>query len=544
MKTNFADYVIVGGGTAGCVLAARLSENPLVSVIMLEAGPRYRGLFIQMPAGFGALYEKGKYHWPYKSNAEPFAANKVLPYKMGRVVGGSSAINGLVWARGNVRDYDDWRTSGCSGWGYSDIEPLFRRIEAFEDPSDTSMGQNGPIPVMRGRPEKQVLSDAFLKAAALAGYQINPNHNSGGQEGFCALHRNTHKGRRGDVYQGYIHPIRRRKNLTILSGHTVFKLEMEGKTVTGVLSRQGSTLHRFTAKNEVILSAGSVASPQLLELSGIGNRKLIEAQGITTLHDLPGVGENLHTHPTIALTFSCKTPDSILTKTKGVGKILAGIRWFMNRTGPAATNHFEAGAFLKSRAGIDRPDYQLTFLPLALAGTVRAIDSHGFQVYVELVGCKSRGQVHIASSDINVQPEFCFNFLKDCRDLEVYKQAIKTVRHVVAQAPFEKLLDDEIIPGRAVTSNEDIETWIRQCASLSHHLVGSCKMGPSSDPMAVVDPELCVHGIKRLRVIDASIMPSVTSANTHATTVAVAEKGADLIKAANGNTKLKGEMLR
>jgi len=530
MKTHRADYIIVGGGTAGCVLAARLSEDPAVSVIMLEAGPHFRGLSIHMPAALGALYKKGAYHWSYQAEPERFANDKILPYKLGRVVGGSSAINGLVWARGNPRDFDAWAEAGCAGWAYRDIEPLYRRIEDFEDHSDSRMGHGGPIPVTVGQPENQPLTHAFIKAAEQSGERINANHNDGDQEGFCALHRNTRGGRRGDVYQGYIHPIRHRKNLTILSGHNVTRLLLEGKLAIGAEANSHGTSAKFLASREVLLCAGAIASAQLLEVSGIGEPDILAKAGVPLQHALPGVGENFHTHPTIAMTFTAKKPLSILNATSGAGKILAGLRWLFNRTGPAATNHFEAGAFLKSHPDADRPDYQLTFLPLALGDTTNPVDSHGFQIYAELVGCNSRGQTHVTSPDVTDQPAFCFNFLQDPRDVAIYKCAVATIRKIVVQPAFDDLLGRELVPGSNVSDDADVEAWIRQCASISHHLVGSCKMGPASDSMAVVGPDLKVHGINQLRIIDASIMPRVTSANTHATTIAIAEKGADLIK--------------
>ena len=530
MNGQTADFVIVGGGTAGLVLASRLTEDPAVSVIVLEAGPLNRGLLVHMPAALGTLYDKGALHWPYRSQPEPFAANKALPYKMGRVVGGSSAINGLVWARGNPRDFDEWAQLGCNGWSWADIEPIFRRVEAFEDRTDPAMGHNGPIPVRRGQPEKQVLADAFLKSAGQAGHRFNPNHNSGDQDGFCALQQNTCDGRRGDVYQGYIRRVHNRPNLTILPDQTVQKILFQDTRAIGVEAMTNGSAMQYIAQREVLLCAGSIASPQLLEVSGIGDPARLKHAGIALRHALPGVGESFHTHPTIALTFTCSRPVSILKSTRGVGKVMAGIRWLIDRKGPAATNHFEAGAFLKSHPDLDRPDYQLTFLPLALSGTTGAVDAHGYQVYIELVGCKSRGQTHATSPDITKQPEFCFNFLKDPRDVAVYKRAVATVRNLVRQPALANLTEAELVPGPDVQTDDELEAWIRKCASISHHLVGSCKMGPAGNPMAVVGPDLRVHGLQGLRVIDASIMPVVTSANTHATTIAIAEKGADMLR--------------
>ena len=532
MKTQESDFIIVGGGTAGLVLASRLSEDPSISVTVLEAGPHFRGLNINIPAGIGKLYEQGRYHWPYKSAPEPFADDKELTYKMGRVVGGSSAINGMIWVRGNPLDYDDWAANGCTGWSYSDIEPLFRRIESFEDKSVPEMGHEGPISVAKGRPQDQVLSNAFMESAAVAGYRINPNHNSGDQDGFCAMHRNTGKGRRSDVFQGYIAPFKQRANLVILSGYSAQKIEFDGTAATGVLASKNGVLQRFNARREVLLSAGGIASPQLLELSGVGNTDTLTSLGITPHHHLPGVGENFHTHPTLSLTYSCTQDSSIHGSTQLLGQIRAGLEWLLHRTGPAATNHFEAGAFLRSHPEADRPDFQLTFLPLALApgGMTKSSDYHGFQVYTELVGCKSRGSTHITSTDSANQPLFNFNFLQDPRDKVILREAIRVIREVVAQAPFDEYRGQELEPGAQISSVDDIDAWMRKTVNVSHHLSGSCKMGSADDPLAVVGPDLRVHGLQRLRVIDASIAPTVPTGNTHATTIAIGEKGADLIK--------------
>ncbi len=527
MSETAADYVIVGGGTAGCILAARLSEDPAVSVLVLEAGPDYRGLPIHIPAALGSLYTEGKYHWDYRSQPERFAADKKLPYKMGRIVGGSSAINGLVWVRGNPKDFDDWEASGCRGWGWSSMEPIYRRIEAFDNPADPYMGQDGPIAICAGRPQQQPLTAAFMDAAQQAGERINPNYNSGDQEGFCALHRNTGKGRRSDVYQGYIQPVRYRPNLTICAGQQARRILFKGNRAYAV--ETGTTRKIIHARMEVLLCAGPVASPQLLELSGIGQTGILQDAGITVHHELPGVGENFHTHPTISLSYSCRKPLSILRSTRGIGKIGAGLRWMLTRSGPAATNHFEAGAFLKSDAQADRPDFQLTFVPLALTESYGVVNTHGFEIYVELVGCRSRGQTHIVSADIEDQPSFCFNFLEHPRDLEVFRHSVARVRNLAAQSTLRNLINDEQAPGDKTSSEAAIEQWIRQRASLSHHLVGTCRMGPTNDALAVVDETLRVHGIDGLRVVDASVMPTVVTGNTHAAAIAIAERAGDLI---------------
>jgi choline dehydrogenase len=535
MKTLRADFVIVGGGTAGCVLAERLSEDPQSTVIVLETGSRHRGLKLHIPGAIAALYEEAAYHWPYVSAAEPYAGNKKLPYKMGRLVGGSSAINGMVWVRGNPKDFDDWAAAGNLGWDYASMARLFRRIESFEDDTDADMGLHGPIPVMRGRPEQQVLCNAFLKAAQMAGYPLNPNYNGRNQDGFCALHRNTRDGRRRDVYQGYIHGIRKRPNLKILHGHTVSRIELKDGVATGVIGTAAGKQYHVIADGEVILSAGSIASPQLLEVSGIGDPDHLKAANVPLTHALRGVGHNLHSHPTIKLTYGCRKPVSIYPATRPLGRLLAGVQWILSKSGPAATSHFEAGAFLRSHPACDRPDYQLTFLPLALQGTTGAVQGHGFQIYVELIGCKSRGHTHICSGDIGCQPAFVMNYLQDVRDIAVFTEAVRVVRKVVSQSAFEPFRGAEIEPGAQVSTQQDIAQWLRRTASLSHHLVGSCRMGPGTDPLAVVDSELRVHGIEHLRVADASIMPTITSGNTHATVVAIAENAADRIKETHGH---------
>ncbi len=527
MQDWSAVYIIVGGGTAGCVLAARLTEDPTVSVIVLEDGPDARPLLMDMPAGLSAHYNNGQYHWPYRSEPEPFAAKKTQPYKMGRVLGGSSAINGLVWVRGHPRDFDDWAAAGATGWDWASIEPYFRRIEVFEDRDDPWMGQNGPIPVTRGRPERQVLSKAFLTAAQEAGESINLNYNSGGQEEFCALHQNTRASERGDVRRGYLDPVRWRKNLTVLTGHRVEGLCFEGPTCTGVEATCEGWTNLFSAHREVLLCAGAVASPQLLEVSGVDHPEILRQAAIVPRQVLPGVGEHHHTHPTIAKTFESAGSYLILRATGGLGKIVAGLQWFLSRTGTAATNHFEAGAFLRAFPDSDRPDCQLTFLPLALSGTTDAATMHGYQVYVELISCRSRGRSRVVSPDISVQPCFRFNFLQDDRDMAVYRASVAMIRKIVSQPAMASLTKRETVPGSDVRSADALDRWIRNCAGLSHHLVGSCRMGQRPESGDVVGPDLRVHGINRLRVIDASVMPTVTTGNTHAATIVIAEKGAD-----------------
>ena len=530
---NKFDYVIVGGGTAGCVLASRLSENPKIRVAVLEIGPHYRGLPIHIPAAVSDLYERGRYHWGYHSKGEPRTNNRSLAYKMGRILGGSSAINGLVWVRGNRLDFDDWAAAGCDGWAYDDVAPIFRRIESYPDRTDTDMGHDGPIPIQRSRPQDQTLNKAFLKAAQQAGYPFNANYNGKDQEGFCAFQQNIGNGRRGDVYQGYMKQALQRPNLTIITDACVERILIEDGAACGVEYRTANQLKQIGATREVLLTAGTLATPQLLELSGIGDPEVLAANGIAVKHALPGVGHNLHSHPTINLSYKCRQPVSIYPITQFPKRWLAGLQWLIRRTGPAATNHFEAGAFLKTDEALDRPDIEITFLPLTTDGMTEVSKDHGFQIYVELIGCKSRGSSHIQSSDIARQPLFKMNYLEDERDLEAYRKSINIVRKLVSQQAFDEYRGKELSPSADIRSDDEMDRWLCNTVAVSHHLVGTCRMGPNDDTGSVVGPNLKLHGIKNLRIADASIMPKVTSGNTHATVIMIAERASDMIRSGN-----------
>lgn len=529
-KILLADYVIVGAGTAGSVVAARLSEDPDVSVIVLEAGPHNRGLSVRMPAGIRKLYEAGKLHWDYKSQPEPFAGNRRLPYKLGRVVGGSSAINGMIWVRGHPRDFDDWEAAGCSGWGYSSLEPIFRRIEAYQAADAPEMGKTGPIPITVGRPEQNALSQAFLSAAQEAGERINPNYNGTDQDGFAALQRNIRNGVRGDVHDGYLKQAKRRKNLRIVPNAVVSRIIIEKGRAVAVDLQGASGIERIIASKEVIVCAGAIGTPQILEASGVGNHAVLSRAGVDLVHSLPGVGENLQTHPAITTAYASSRPISILNVTRGLGMLAAGIRWVFTKTGPAATSHFEAGAFIRARPDADRPDCFLIFLPLLMEGAAGQKNRHGFQIFIDLYGVRSRGQTHIVSKDVSQPPEFRFNSLKEQSDVDAFVSAIGLIRKIVGQPAFRELLEGELRPGPGILGPKQLEDWIRSNIGRSHHLAGSCKMGPKTDPFAVVGPDLKVHGLEGLRVADCSIMPTVTSGNTHAAAIVIGEKAAELIR--------------
>jgi choline dehydrogenase len=522
---NSFDYVVIGGGTAGCVVASRLTKNRDVSVLVLESGPSWRGLAIEVPGALGDLYTGGKFHWHHLSEPEPHANNRQLPYKLGRIVGGSSAINGMVWVRGSARDFDDWAAQGCDGWSYEDVAPLYRRIEDYEDPNDAYMGQSGPISITRGDTTTP-LNSAFLRSAEQAGYPLNDNHNGPRQEGFCAMQRNTRRGRRCDVYRGYLQPALSRPNLVVWSDTHVQRIVLNDGRASAVEFKRGGVVSQVAARREILLAAGALASPQLLQLSGIGSPEKLRGLGIEPLIDLPGVGRNLHTHPVIKLSFRCKLPVSLYPATRFPGKWLAGLRWLVMRDGPAASSSFDVGGFMRSRDDLDRPDLQFTLVPLALGDLYSKFDGHGFEIYVELIGCKSRGWTALRSSDPSELPRFCFQFLQDQRDIQAFVRGLHIVRKMLAQPAFSPYAGESLIPKPGEETDEE---WIRRTVSISHHLAGSCRMGASNDEQAVVTPELKVRGVEGLRVIDASVMPTVTSGNTHAPVIMIAERASDLI---------------
>ncbi len=529
MKETPYDFIIAGGGTAGCILADRLSANKNHRVLLIEIGPHYRGLSVQIPAALGKMYESGKYHWRYRSQPEPFANNKQLTYKMGRLLGGSSAINGLVYLRGQSADYDDWAKMGCDGWSFKEVEPIFRRIENSENTQDPNAGMSGRIGVVDHDSGSSVLNQCFLTACREAGHPYSDNLNAARALGFGRLPRNTRGGKRSDVYAAYLQAALGRDNLTVVCNARVEKIVVESGRAAGLVYSMRGESKTVRARREVILTCGSLGTPQLLQLSGIGDPDLLGALKIPQVHALPSVGKNLHTHPTISFAWQCKRAVSIFPYTRAPRSWLAGLQWLLFKKGVASSNQFEVAALLKSRPDLDRPDLELTFLPLMLNGITKSTAGHGFQIYAELIGCKSRGEIKICSADAGDLPAFHFNFLHDERDLAALREAIPMAREIVAQPGFATYRGEETAPGPGVQSTDEINCWIRRNVSLSHHLVGSCRMGPADDPATVVTPDLRLLGIEGLRVADASIMPQVTSSNTHAAVIMIAEKAADMI---------------
>lgn len=524
------DVIIVGAGSAGCVLAARLSKDPARRVLLLEAGPSDRSWRINMPAAVGSLLSSDRFNWNYVSDSEPHLDGRRLTHPRGRVLGGSSSINGMVYIRGHARDYDGWAAQGLSGWSYAEVLPFFKAAERHLLGEDAYHGATGPLAVCAPDLKLAPLAASFVRAGEQAGYGVPTDVNGERQEGFGRIDRTTFKGRRWSVARAYLDAAARRRNLTIRTEVRVCRLLLDEQRAVGVEYSDRTGVHQVKADSEVIVAAGAINSPQLLQLSGIGPAHLLRKFGIPVRCELPAVGENLNDHPDIVIQHRCLQPVSLFGANRGIAKLLAGLRWFAGIEGVAGSNHFEAGGFLRSRAGIEFPDIQLTFMPLAIRpGTVEDVGEHSFQVHIDLLRPRSLGRVAIRSQDPAVAPSIFFNYLADPEDRTDLRAAVRLTREILAQQALDHVRGEELSPGAAVTSDADIDAWIRQCVETCYHPVGSCRMG--LDPRtSVVDAQGRVHGVSGLRVVDASIMPSIVSGNTNAPVIMMAEKiSADIL---------------
>jgi choline dehydrogenase len=525
------DYIIIGAGSAGCVLANRLTEDAACKVLLLEAGPTDNHWAIHMPSGMGQLLSSTRFNWSYAAEPEPYLDNRRLTHPRGRVLGGSSSINGMVYIRGHARDYDYWSQSGARGWSYAELLPYFKRAESHQKGGDTYHGRDGPLHVARPDLARSPLTQAFIDAAVEAGYPATQDVNGYQQEGFGVIDRTTRDGRRWSTAKGYLRPALKRPNLTVVTGALVQKINLAGGRARSIAYAVGRDIEIAEATREIILSGGAINSPQLLQLSGIGDPEHLGAIGVKTLHTLPGVGANLNDHPDIVIQHRCKQPATIYPVTKGIRKYVTGLQWFLNGTGAASTNHFEAGGFIRSRAGIEHPDLQLTFMPLAvIPGTVDSVPDHAFQVHIDLMRPKSLGYVKARVNDPKAPPAILFNYLKDPADRADLRASVKLTREILAQKAMAPFAGDELFPGIDVQSDEAIDAWVRRAIETCYHPVGTCKMGAATETLAVVDDQLKVHGIDGLRVVDASIMPRIVSGNTNAPTIMIAEKASDMIR--------------
>ena len=525
------DYIIIGAGSAGCVLANRLTESGEHNVLLLEAGGSDRHIMVQMPTALSYPMAMKRFNWGYLSEPEPYAKNRQITCPRGKGLGGSSSINGMVYVRGHAEDFNEWEAAGAKGWSYADCLPYFRRAETWQDGEDDYRGGSGPLGVGGGNNMKMnPLYEAFIEAGAEAGYPKTDDYNGYQQEGFGAMHMTVSGGVRESTSRAYLRPAMKRKNLTVMTGVLVDKIILEGKKAVGVIfSRKGKT-QTLTPNKEIILSAGSIGSPSILQRSGIGDTQELSSIGVTPTHALSGVGKNLMDHLEVYFQFHCKEPVSLNSKLGPLSKLLIGIRWVLFKTGLGATNHFESCAFIRSDAGVKAPDIQYHFLPAAMRydGTP-SVKGHGFQVHVGPNKPKSRGAVSITSPDPEAAPKILFNYMQHPEDVTAWRKCIRLTREIMAQPAMDKYRGDEIQPGNDVLSDDAIDAWVLEHIESAYHPSGSCKMGAASDPMAVVDADCKVIGLDGLRVIDSSIFPTIPNGNLNAPTIMTAEKGADII---------------
>jgi choline dehydrogenase len=534
MAQDRFDVVIVGGGSAGCVLANRLSEDPGTRVLVLEAGrPDWRfDVFLHMPAALAFPIGSRLYDWGYRSEPEPFLHGRRVYHARGKVLGGSSSINGMIFQRGNALDYERWaEVPGMAAWDYAHCLPYFKRLETClaAAPDDPYRGHDGPLVLERG-PAASPLFGAFFDAVQQAGYALTDDVNGYRQEGFGAFDRNIHRGRRLSASTAYLKPAMRRRNLEVRTGALVSAVTFDGRRATGVEYRAGGGHHRVEA-GEVILAGGAINTPQLLQLSGIGDADDLRRLGIEPMRHLPGVGQNLQDHLEVYVQHTSHEPVSMQPQaTQTWRRPWIGFQWLFFRGGPGATNHFEAGGFVRGDDDVAYPNLMFHFLPLAIRydGTAPA-GGHGYQVHVGPMYSDARGTVRIRSTDPGAHPALTFNYLSTAQDRREWLEAIAVARHILGQPAFERYDAGEASPGPGVATDEQILDWVGRDAETALH--PSCTARLGTDELAVVDPStMGVHGVDRLRVVDASVFPFVTNANIYAPVMMVAEKAADLIR--------------
>lgn len=527
--TEEFDYVIVGAGTAGCVLADRLTEDGQNSVLLLEYGGSDRSIFVQMPSALSIPMGMKKYNWFYYTEPEPGLGGRRIHTPRGKVLGGSSSINGLVYVRGNPQDFDRWEAEGATGWNYASVLPYFRRAETRAEGGDAYRGDAGKVQTCYGTLSNP-LHAAWLEAGRQAGYPATADINGYQQEGFGRLDMTVGGGRRSSAANSYLRPATRRSNLAVRTRSLATCILFENGRAVGTRYERTGAPYEVRARREVLVCGGPINSPQLLKLSGIGPGAELQQHGIAVVCDRPGVGENLQDHLEFYFQVACTQPITLYSSMGLFARAMIGARWLLFKDGLGATNHFETGGFIRSRVGVPYPDIQYHFLPLAVTYDGSSLaKEHGFQAHVGPMRSKSRGHVRLASADPHDHPKILFNYLTHSDDMTEMRACVRLTREIFAQAAFDPYRGREIQPGADVTSDERIDAFVRAKVESAFHPSCSCKMGQPDDPMAVVDRDARVIGVDGLRVVDSSIMPSITTGNLNAPTFMLAEKLADHI---------------
>ena len=523
---NF-DYVIVGGGTAGCVLAYRLSESAANTVLLIEAGPPISGLMSKIPAALDFALHDDRFNWCYATDPEPYMGNRRMSCPRGRGLGGSSSINGMQFIRGNPNDFDNWASNGLPDWNYSHCLPYFKRMECFERGGDAYRGDQGPLHVSAATIQTP-LDQAFLDAALQAGHGYSDDNNGFRQDGFGLSDKNTYRGRRWSAFDAYLKPALARENLHVETGCLTHRIIFDRKSAIGVEYDLRGELTQVYAEKEVLISGGSINSPQLLMLSGIGDAEQLNHHGLPVVQHLPGVGKNLQDHLDLRVQVKCKQPVSHYSSSIGIGRATAGLKWLVTRSGVCATNLLDVAGYICSRAELEFPNIQSTFMAIAASyDGSHSFAGHGYQAHIDLMKPTSRGSITLQSANPKDAPSILFNYLKTEEDRRVVIEGFRLTRTLLAQQSFDKFRDGELVPGSDVNTDKEIMAWAKVNGETEYHPTSSCSMGLSD--YDVVDGDLKVHEIDRLRVVDASTMPEIVTANTHATTLMIAEKAADNI---------------